>query len=80
MKGQLRLAEVNVKDSAAMTRWAHGMCRGQPIEHLAGVYGVEPTMKGGCGGVRETSPQGGAADCGSCMRIRAEEDQRLGKV
>ena len=44
MKGQLGLVEVNVKDSATMAKWAHGMCRGQTVEHLAAVYGVEPTM------------------------------------
>lgn len=39
-----KIINVDVNDPAAMTRWAHGMCRNQSVEHLASVYNVEPTL------------------------------------
>jgi hypothetical protein len=39
-----KLVGVDTKNPKAMARWAHGTCRGQTIEHLASLYGVEPTL------------------------------------
>lgn len=44
MEERTELVNVNVEDPTAMARWAHGFCRGQSVEHLASLYGVEPSM------------------------------------
>lgn len=43
-QSELKLNAIDVHDSAAMANWAHGMCRGQTVEHLAAQRGVEPTL------------------------------------
>lgn len=43
MKERIELVNVDVRDSEAMARWAHGMCRGQSVEVLANIYEVEAT-------------------------------------
>jgi hypothetical protein len=57
MKGELRLSEVDQTDAVAMARWAHGFCRAQTVEHLAEIYGVEPTMSAVVGRLSQHLPK-----------------------